>query len=167
MWGRNDLGGKRIGGETSSGGETTRGETTKGKRPRGKRLGGETTRGGNGLVAKRLGFLPGTFGSFLFVTELYGLYLIYFLYKKKNNFQHMIRKKMACSSSDIVTLVTTEFEKWQEKNTSDIIVLVEVMSLLNSRFELCNFLKFLVSLSTLKFHFVYWWKCSMWFFIAF
>ena len=35
---------------------------------------------------------------------------------------------MACSSNDIVNLVTTEFEEWQEQNTSDIIVLVEVMS---------------------------------------
>ena len=39
-------------GETTSGGETTRDETT-----RGKRLGGETTRGGNGLGAKRPGFV--------------------------------------------------------------------------------------------------------------
>ena len=53
MWGRNELGVKRLGGETSSGGETTRGETTRGG---GRRLGGETTRGGNGLGAKRLGF---------------------------------------------------------------------------------------------------------------
>lgn len=34
---------------------------------------------------------------------------------------------MACSlSPEVVTLTTTEFEEWQEKNTSDIIVLVEV-----------------------------------------
>lgn len=37
---------------------------------------------------------------------------------------------MACSlSPEVVTLTTTEFEEWQEKNTSDIIVLVEVVSL--------------------------------------
>ena len=37
---------------------------------------------------------------------------------------------MACSFSDeIVSKTTIEFEKWQEKNTSDIIVLVEVLSL--------------------------------------
>ena len=36
---------------------------------------------------------------------------------------------MACSFSDeIVSKTTSEFEKWQEKNTSDIIVLVEVLS---------------------------------------
>lgn len=34
---------------------------------------------------------------------------------------------MACSN-DVVNLVTTEFEEWQEQNTSDIIVLVEVSS---------------------------------------
>ena len=36
---------------------TSGGETTRGKRPGGKRLGGETTRGGNGLGAKRPGFV--------------------------------------------------------------------------------------------------------------
>ena len=35
-----------------------------GKRPGGKRLGGETTRGGNGLGAKRPGFAPIGFRSF-------------------------------------------------------------------------------------------------------
>ena len=40
-------------------GETTRGGAKRlgGKRPGRKRLGGETTRGGNGLGAKRLGFV--------------------------------------------------------------------------------------------------------------
>ena len=36
---------------------------------------------------------------------------------------------MACSFlPEIVNIATSEFEEWQKKNTSDIIVLVEVLS---------------------------------------
>ena len=52
------LGAKRLGGETTSGAKRLVGaKRLGGKRPGGKRLGGETTRGGNGLGAKRPGFL--------------------------------------------------------------------------------------------------------------
>ena len=51
------LGAKRLGGETTSGAKRLVGaKRLGGKRPGGKRLGGETTRGGNGLGAKRPGF---------------------------------------------------------------------------------------------------------------
>ena len=47
-------------GETTSGAKRLVGaKRPGGKRPGGKRLGGETTRGGNGLGAKRPGFIIG------------------------------------------------------------------------------------------------------------
>ena len=60
------LGAKRLVGRNDLWGETTSGakrlvgaKRLGGKRPRRKRLGGETTRGGNGLGAKRPGFKVG------------------------------------------------------------------------------------------------------------
>ena len=41
-----------------------------GKRPGGERLGGETTRGGNGLGAKRPGFIPSTSTSYTLPSHL-------------------------------------------------------------------------------------------------
>ena len=56
--GETTRGTKRLGGGGGAGrGVGGGGETTRGKRPWRKSLGGETTRGGNGLGAKRLGFL--------------------------------------------------------------------------------------------------------------
>ena len=55
------IGANRLGGETTSGAKRLEGaKRLGGKRLGGKRLGGETTRGGNGLGAKRPGFLRST-----------------------------------------------------------------------------------------------------------
>ena len=59
-------------GETTSGAKRLGGGGAKrpgGKRPEGKRLGGETTRGGNGLGAKRPGFVSGMSGAHIITLE--------------------------------------------------------------------------------------------------